>query len=107
MSQIPVCEGLDFDRLLEAINQRLAGDQRRNERLLQCIQNSAERSILFFANSKNHAEEMAARLNLAGVAAAAISGETPRTARRWFLEGVSEFLCKRVGLQLTEMRSPN
>lgn len=29
---------------------------------------------------------MAARLNLAGVAAAAISGETPRTARRWFLD---------------------
>lgn len=86
LNQIPTWEGLDFDRLLEAINQRLAGDQRRNERLLQCIQNSAERSILFFANSKSHAEEMAARLNLAGVAAAAVSGETPRAARRWFLD---------------------
>lgn len=54
--------------------------------MLQCIQDSAERSILFFANSKNHAEEMAARLNLADVAAAAVSGETSRAARRWFLD---------------------
>ncbi len=79
-------EGLDFENLLESINQRLAGDARRNERLVECITASAERSILFFTNSVEHAAEMAARLNLAGIAAAAISGSTPTVARRYFLE---------------------
>jgi superfamily II DNA or RNA helicase len=79
-------EGLDFENLLEAINQRLAGDARRNERLVECIEASAERSILFFTNSVAHAEEMAARLNLAGIGAAAISGNTPTMARRYFLD---------------------
>ena len=79
-------EGLDFENLLEAINQRLAGDAHRNERLLNCIRASGERSILFFANSVSHAGEMSARLNLAGIRAAAISGSTPRVARRYFLD---------------------
>ena len=79
-------EGLDFENLLEAINQRLAGNARRNERLVECIKASAERSILFFTNSVAHAEEMAARLNLAGIGAAAISGSTPTVARRYFLD---------------------
>ena len=79
-------EGLDFENLLEAINQRLAGNAHRNEQLLKCIEASGERSILFFANSVSHAEEMSARLNLAGIRAAAISGSTPRGARRYFLD---------------------
>jgi superfamily II DNA or RNA helicase len=79
-------EGLDFENLLEAINQRLAGDARRNERLVKCIEASTERSILFFTNSVAHAEEMAARLHLAGISAAAISSSTPTAARRYFLE---------------------
>jgi superfamily II DNA or RNA helicase len=33
-----------------------------------------------------HAEEMSARLNLAGISAAAISGSTPTVARRYFLD---------------------
>ena len=33
--------------------------------------------------------------------------EDARQAHEQLDEGVSEFLCKRVGLQLTEMRSPN
>lgn len=82
----PDWAGLDFEKLLEEINQRLAGDPRRNERLAQCIGASDERSILFFTNSVAHAEEMAARLNVAGIPAAAISGSTPAAARRWFLE---------------------
>jgi superfamily II DNA or RNA helicase len=90
-------EGLDCENLLEAINQRLAGDAGRNERLLECIEASAERSILFFTNSVAHAEEMAARLNLAGIGAAAISGDTPTVARRYFLErfqsGAIRVLC--------------
>ena len=79
-------EGLDFENLLEAINQRLAGDTHRNEQLLECIRASGERSILFFTNSVSHAGEMSARLNLAGIRAAAISGSTPRVARRYFLD---------------------
>lgn len=79
-------EGLDFENLMEAINQRLAGDTRRNERLVKCIEAGSERSILFFSNSVAHAEEMAARLNLAGISAAAISGSTPTVARRYFLD---------------------
>jgi len=79
-------EGLDFENLLEAINQRLASDAPRNERIVECIQASAERSILLFTNSVVHAEEMAARLNLVGIGAAAISGTTPMVARRYFLD---------------------
>lgn len=90
-------EGLDFENLLEAINQRLAGDEDRNQRLVECVEGSAERSILFFTNSVAHAEEMAARLNYAGIGAAAISGGTPTAARRFFLDrfqnGDTRVLC--------------
>lgn len=79
-------EGLDFENLLEAINQRLARDPDRNERLVRCILSSSEGSILLFSNSVQHAEEMSARLNLTGVAAAAVSGETLGVSRRYFLD---------------------
>jgi superfamily II DNA or RNA helicase len=79
-------DGIDFDRLLEDINQRLGGSSARNGRLVQRIQQAEERSILFFANSVQHAVEISARLNLAGITAAAISGETPTAARRFFLD---------------------
>jgi superfamily II DNA or RNA helicase len=79
-------EGIDFENILEAINQRLAGNTDRNQRLVKRIQKSAEHSILFFTNSVLHAEEMSARLNLAGIPAAAISGSTPTVARRYFLD---------------------
>ena len=86
LAQLPASwEGLDFENLLEAINQRLAGDPKRNERLVGLIRQSAERSILFFTNSVQHAEEMSARLNLAGISAAAVSGRTSTVARRHFL----------------------
>lgn len=90
-------EGLDFENLLEAINQRLAGDAKRNERLVEYLQGCEEQSILFFANSVLHAHEMAVRLNVAGVPAAAVSGTTPSAARRDFLErfqrGTARVLC--------------
>jgi superfamily II DNA or RNA helicase len=87
LAQIPEpWQGLDFENILEAINQRLAGNKQRNERLVQRIKQSVENSILFFANSVLHAEEMSARLNLNGIPAAAISGETPTVARRYFLD---------------------
>jgi len=79
-------EGLDFENILEAINQRLAGDTQRNQRLVERIKQAGERSILFFANSVQHAEEISARLNLTRISSAAISGITPRVARRYFLD---------------------
>ncbi len=79
-------EGLDFENILEGINQRLAVDEKRNQLLVERIQQASERSILFFANSVKHAEEMAARLHIAGISAAAVSGTTPTSTRRYFLE---------------------
>ncbi len=86
LDQLQEWEGFDFDRVLEAINRRLADDAQRNQRLVERIQQSDERSLLFFANSVSHAEEMSARLNLTGISAAAISGDTPSVARRYFLD---------------------
>lgn len=80
-------EGLDFEKALEAINQRLGADVGRNEQLVDFLRASAGRSILFFANSVSHAQEMAARLTLDGIPAAAVSGGTPASARRHFLDG--------------------
>ena len=79
-------EEFDLKLILERINQRLGGDEKRNELLVERIQQATERSILFFANSVKHAGEMAARLHLAGISAAAVSGDTPKSARRYFLE---------------------
>lgn len=79
-------EGLEFDRLLEEINQRLAGDRKRNELLLDRIARASETSILFFANSVPHAEEIATRLNLRGIPAAAINGDTAPSSRRYFID---------------------
>lgn len=79
-------EGFEFEQVLERINRRLAGDSDRNQLLVDYVKSTSARSILFFANSVAHAEEMAARLHLVGVPAAAISGETPTVARRYFLQ---------------------
>ena len=90
-------DGLEFERLVEEINQRLAKNSKRNQLMVDYIQQSEKHSTLFFANSVSHAEEMAARLNLMGIPAAAISGGTPRSARRYFLEkfqnGEIQVLC--------------
>lgn len=79
--------GIDVENILEMINQRLAGDEDRNAVLLDYLCRSDEKSVLFFANSVEHAGEMAARLHLRGVTAAAVSGKTPTAARRTFLAG--------------------
>jgi len=79
-------DGPEFNQLIELINQRLAKDSARSERILEYIQSSDERSILLFANSVDHAGEMAARLNLAGISAAAVSGGTARSSRRYFID---------------------
>lgn len=79
-------DDIRFDTILEQINQELAGNQERNRLLVRAIEQSEARHILFFANSVEHAQEIAARLCLLGIQAAAISGGTSRTSRRWFLD---------------------
>ncbi|GAB2587620.1 hypothetical protein GCM10027034_20030 [Ramlibacter solisilvae] len=79
-------EGLEFENILEQINQRLGLDKSRNETLLNFVKDCHATAILFFANSVHHAEEMAIRLSLLGIRAAAVSGRTPAAARRYFLE---------------------
>jgi len=85
-----VPEGIETDNLLDEINQSLAPNEIRNEELLRCLEkhiaDNEHASILFFANTVLHAEEMAARLFLRGIPAAAISSDTPATARRDFLD---------------------
>ncbi len=78
-------EVLNLVHALEQINRRLADDAGRNELLLRQIVEAKEQHILFFANSVQHAEEMAIHLNLQGIPAAAISSDTDRSARRDFL----------------------
>jgi len=68
------------------LNKKLAKNEHRNEWLMECIRNAQEKSILFFANSVSHAEEMTARLNLEHIPAAAVSGNTATVARRYFLD---------------------
>jgi superfamily II DNA or RNA helicase len=79
-------EGLEFENLLEQLNQRLATIESRSEKIVDVIQRSSERAILLFANSVIHGEEMAARLNLAGIPAAAVSGTSSPAVRRYFLD---------------------
>jgi len=79
-------EGFDFENILDQINRRLGGDAQRSQRLVERIQKGSELSVLLFANSVEHCEEMSLRLNHASVTAAAVSGETPKAARRYFLD---------------------
>ncbi|HYN78383.1 MAG TPA: DEAD/DEAH box helicase family protein, partial [Lamprocystis sp. (in: g-proteobacteria)] len=72
--------------LFEKVNEDLAGNVARNDLLLNTIAASDAQSILFFTNTVGHAEEMAARLCLRSIPAAAVRSKTPRTARRWFLD---------------------
>lgn len=74
-----------MDGMFERINRELALDESRNLMLIEAIRHSEAKQILFFANSVDHAREMAARLCLLDIPAAAISSDTPRTTRRWFL----------------------
>jgi superfamily II DNA or RNA helicase len=79
-------DGVRLDNVLTLINDRLGRIDARNERLVDIIRESTERSIIVFANSVDHARELSARLQLAGVPAAAVDGELPAASRRFFLE---------------------
>ncbi|GIW43875.1 MAG: hypothetical protein KatS3mg077_1157 [Candidatus Binatia bacterium] len=83
-------EGVKFDRAVDDLNLFFAESEERNEWLVSIVTGAPERSILFFANSVRHAEEMAVRLHLAGVPAAAVTGSTPSAARRCFLRAFQD-----------------
>lgn len=78
-------DSIQIENILEQINQRLAGNHARNDLLVRTIAESTATSILCFANSVEHAEELAARLCVKGIPSAAVNGDTPRSARRYFL----------------------
>lgn len=86
LSQQNDVDSIQFENFLVELNSWFAGDEDRNRMLVETINASSERSILFFTNSVSHAEEMAARLTLQGIPAAAVSGDTPSSARRYFLD---------------------
>lgn len=90
-------QGLEFENIIEDINVRLAGDETRNELIVDAVRTRNEEKVLLFANSVAHAEEMSVRLNLAGIRASAVSGSTTRAARRYFLDkfqrGDTRVLC--------------
>ncbi|MBR1252278.1 DEAD/DEAH box helicase family protein [Bradyrhizobium sp. AUGA SZCCT0240] len=75
-----------FHRLPESAMERLGNNRKRNDRILSAVASAPEQSILVFATSVAHANRLAARLNLLGIQAAAVSGETDRSSRRWFID---------------------
>jgi superfamily II DNA or RNA helicase len=79
-------EGIDFEDRLEELKQLLPGNKQRNERLVERIKTVLEKSILFFANSALHAEEISARISLEHLPAAAVSGNAATAARPCLLD---------------------
>lgn len=74
-----------FQQLNESALTRLGENPARNDRILDEIAASQERSALVFATSVAHAQRLAARLNVMGISAATVTGETDRASRRWFV----------------------
>jgi superfamily II DNA or RNA helicase len=71
-----------FGELPDSALQRLARVSERNRAILGAVESAPERSILLFANSVEHAEELAARLSLRGIRSRVVSGRSDRSARR-------------------------
>ncbi|MDA8030504.1 MAG: DEAD/DEAH box helicase, partial [Alphaproteobacteria bacterium] len=79
-----------FNEFPDTAAERLALDNARNDVIVKQVVESSCDSILLFANSVAHAKYLATRLHLAGVSAAAISSETKRAARRYFIRSFQE-----------------
>lgn len=74
-----------FKVLPESAMERLGENRERNDLIIQAMATASEKSALVFATSVSHARKLAARLNVLGVGAAVVSGETDRSSRRWFI----------------------
>ncbi len=76
-----------FERMPSSVEGRLGVDADRNEILLESIGNlAADWTVLLFAASVEHAQNMAALLSLEGIPARAISADTESGARRHYVE---------------------
>ena len=74
-------------RLPASVLDRVGRDSSRNDVLLRSIHElPADWPVLLFATSVDHAQTMAALLQIAGISAAPISGETDPGARRHYIE---------------------
>jgi superfamily II DNA or RNA helicase len=75
---------------LLSIDNRFANIEERNmlivDRIKKALMTKEASSILLYANSVHHARKLSVLLNIAGISASSIDGETPRNARRYFLE---------------------
>ena len=75
-----------FNELPDSALKRLAGDQSRNDLIVDCVQQAAEEGpVLLFANSVSHAQFLAARLCVLGVSAASIHADTEKAVRQYFI----------------------
>jgi superfamily II DNA or RNA helicase len=74
---------------IQQIDEYFSKDNQRNELIINCVKQALENnkvsSVLLFANSVKHARLLSVLLNKAGVLSASIDGETPKNARRYFL----------------------
>jgi superfamily II DNA or RNA helicase len=76
-----------FGQLPKSVGERLGLDRERNRRLVESIRRRAEdTTVLVFAGSVAHAQVLAAMLQYEDVPAAAVSGETDATVRRYYIE---------------------
>lgn len=91
-----------FHTLPDTALERLGENSERNDRILDAIVAARDKSALVFATSVAHAQRLAARLNVMGVSAAAVSGDTDPTSRRWFIksfiDGNLQVLCNHSAL---------
>jgi hypothetical protein len=75
-----------FSEFPEGALQRLAGDQDRNTLIVDRVRKAArDGPVLFFANSVEHAQHLAARLCLQGAPAASIYADTDTAVRQYFV----------------------
>lgn len=69
------------------VGERIGADRERNEALMKTVTSlDDDWPVLLFAASVDHAQTLAALLTLEGIPAAAISGQTERSARRYYIE---------------------
>jgi superfamily II DNA or RNA helicase len=78
-------DSFEIEQLLEAVNSRMGRIIERTGEIVSYLKQCEAQSVLLFANSVEHSKELALRLQIAGVQAAAIDGTTSTTSRRYFL----------------------
>jgi superfamily II DNA or RNA helicase len=81
---------LEVHKLMQfpaSASKRLAENQTRNNLIVEAVfKRAARESVLLFANTKEHAQLLAGLLQIAGVRAAAVIGETRSGVRQHFID---------------------